>query len=60
MRRSAKPTVQGIMAVELPSPDMAAVVTDRSLTGRELTGSSVSRVAQIAFAILGVSLGQYQ
>jgi hypothetical protein len=30
MRRSAKPTVQGIKAAELPSPDMTAVVTEET------------------------------
>ncbi|MGB5455262.1 MAG: hypothetical protein WBO18_04705, partial [Gammaproteobacteria bacterium] len=38
MRRSAKATVQGIKAVELPSLDMTAAVSNRALTGRDPTG----------------------
>ena len=42
-RQFAAPTIRGILGVELPSPDMTVPVTDRSLTGRDLTDRSGSK-----------------
>ena len=53
----AVPTIRSSLGVELPSPDMTVHVTDRSLTGRDLTDRSGS--CPVAQEIRKQPLGEF-